>query len=283
MNTTKLAIKKIKLIANYFGIDIIRYESKSQKAKNFVFDKWETLCEFLIANIGQRSLKVDKSFENQFINFVIKNFRHSHSQLFQDLLVLFLTKEKKQGYFVEFGATNGISFSNTYLLEKKYGWIGVVAEPAKIWHKDLLTNRSCIVDKRCVWGETGAWLSFNQTECAELSTIETLTSKDRLAAARISSDEYKVETISLNDLLVEHDAPKEIDFLSIDTEGSEFAIINAFDFSKHSIKIICVEHNHFEPDRSDIHTLLMNNNFVRIFEQYSQFDDWFINRNYHNE
>ena len=51
----------------------------------------------------------------------------SRSQLRQDLFVIFELKGKKRGYFVEFGATNGIDLSNTYLLETEFSWTGILA------------------------------------------------------------------------------------------------------------------------------------------------------------
>jgi hypothetical protein len=55
----------------------------------------------------------------------------SKSQLKQDLFVLAELDFKSNGFFVEFGATNGIDLSNTHLLENEFGWGGILAEPAK--------------------------------------------------------------------------------------------------------------------------------------------------------
>ena len=65
----------------------------------------------------------------------------------------------------------------------------------------------------------------------------------------------KVETISLNDLLAAYNAPRAIDFLSLDTEGSELEILSAFDFSKYEIELIAVEHN-FTSNEAEIEKLL---------------------------
>ena len=65
---------------------------------------------------------------------------------------------------------------------------------------------------------------------------------------------YKVPTISLLDLLDIHNAPKFIDYLSIDTEGSEYEILNAFDFNKYKFRVITCEHN-FTPMREKIYKL----------------------------
>jgi len=66
-----------------------------------------------------------------------------------------VNKFKEGGYFVEFGAANGCDLSNTYILEKQFGWRGVLAEPAKMWHKNLIKNRDCNVEFDCVWRTSG--------------------------------------------------------------------------------------------------------------------------------
>ena len=82
-------------------------------------------------------LKLLKKIEkNQRSNF-IDNLDQSKAQLRQDLFVLSELEFKKNGYFVEFGATNGFDISNSYLLETKFNWKGIAAEPAKKWHHEL--------------------------------------------------------------------------------------------------------------------------------------------------
>ena len=77
------------------------------------------------------------------------------------------------------------------------------------------------------------------------------------------------------DLLKKYNAPKEIDYLSIDTEGSEFEILNAFDFDAYKIKVITCEHN-FTPMREEIYKLLGSKGYVRKYQEFSQFDDWYV-------
>lgn len=57
------------------------------------------------------------------------NLNIFRSQLSQDLFVLSVLDFKKDGYFVEFGAYDGLSGSNSYALEM-IGWSGVLAEPS---------------------------------------------------------------------------------------------------------------------------------------------------------
>jgi FkbM family methyltransferase len=199
----------------------------------------------------------------------------SKSQLHQDLFVLSQLNFKRSGFFVEFGATNGVDLSNSYLLEKFYGWTGILAEPAKVWHESLKNNRDARIDWRCVWNVSGSTIMFEECLEPEYSTLSSFKDADSHKTIRANSKQYGVETVSLIDLLRENNAPNHIDYLSIDTEGSEYEILSAFDFSSHSFGVITCEHN-YTPNREKIHALLTSHGYVRKFESSSQFDDWYV-------
>lgn len=210
-----------------------------------------------------------------FFEFQAKKFKQSNGQLFQDIFVLHVLKEKQEGFFVEFGATDGKSLSNTLMLEKHYNWRGILAEPAKIWHHDLFENRTCHIDKRCVWKVSGEVLTFQETVSPELSTLANFSKSDFHASRRDKNKIYTAETVSLEDLLMQYNAPTEIDYLSIDTEGSEYTILKDFDFDKYFFKVITIEHN-YTSQREPIQTLLETQGYQRVFENFSFFDDWYI-------
>jgi FkbM family methyltransferase len=198
------------------------------------------------------------------------------SQLGQDKWVLEMTNNKTGGYFVEFGATDGVYLSNTFALEKFYNWSGILAEPAKAYHNSLINNRTCNIDFSCVYSESNAEVNFMETEMDGLSTIASMNPDDWAYYARLNNATYyPVTTISLEDLLVKYDAPRYIDYLSIDTEGSEFEILNSFDFSKYYIKYITVEHN-YTNIRKDIEKLLVDKGFVKS-NRDTEYDDWYVN------
>lgn len=197
----------------------------------------------------------------------------SKSQLGQDVLALSYVGTDKPGYFVEFGATNGLDLSNTYMLEKNFGWKGILCEPAKIWHKELFSNRESIIDTRCVFNSTGEQMDFSEATISHMSTIEDFVKSDFYT--RKITERYKVETVTLGDLLTEHKSPHYIDFISIDTEGSEYLILRDFDFGKYQFGLICVEHN-FTESRSKKSDLLYSKGYKKVFEEYSAFDDWFV-------
>jgi len=236
-----------------------KIESKFPKAVRYYFD-----IKFLTSQPIHKWTKI------------FHLIRKSKSQLRQDLFALCELGFKEGGYFVEFGATNGIDLSNTHLLEHQFAWFGLLAEPAKIWHNDLHVNRpSSVIEELCVWINSDSFLEFYETNEPELSTIKSygLTTSDQTKFLKNRS--YRVETISLIDMLRKHKAPKYIDYLSIDTEGSEFDILNSFNFSEYSFGVITCEHN-YGPNRKAIYDLLTQNGYSRRYENISRFDDWYI-------
>jgi len=201
--------------------------------------------------------------------------RKSRAQLHQDLFVLSSLDFPETGFFVELGATDGVWLSNSFLLEKS-GWTGILSEPARIWHTPLQENRRCIIDNRAVWSSSGKTLIFKETKLPQLSTLSNSNPRDMHAEARENSLDYEVSTVSLTDLLDQHHAPKVIDFLSIDTEGSELEILKSFDFSRYSFKIVCLEHN-YTSSREKLQLLMSSQGYERVLSPDTLFDDWFIN------
>jgi hypothetical protein len=75
--------------------------------------------------------------------------------------------------------------------------------------------------------------------------------------------------------LTERAAPRDIDYLSVDTEGSEYEILSALDFGRFRPRIITVEHNHNQSKRRAIESLLGREGYTRELEALTQFDDWY--------
>jgi FkbM family methyltransferase len=196
----------------------------------------------------------------------------THSQLGQDALAL--TLFGTSGYFVEFGAADGFHLSNTYLLENNYSWTGIIAEPNKLY-ADSLKNRACHIDTRCVYKNSGETIEFfSVNNFPELSTISNYVDSDHWAPRRSDNLAYPVTTVTLDDLLNFYNAPETIEYISVDTEGSELDILSAFSFSR-NVKLFTIEHN-FTNNRDKIYRLMTDRGYIRILEQFSQWDDWYI-------
>lgn len=197
----------------------------------------------------------------------------SRSQLGQDLWVLEQLQWKRGGYFVEFGATDGVLLSNSWLLEKHFSWQGICAEPNPKFFERLQQNRACRLSPACVYRSSGELMRFVLADAygglADLGQDDQHGPKrDAYAAV---GDVIEVTTTALMDLLEQHGAPAVIDYLSIDTEGSELAILEGVDWSRYQFRCITVEHN-FTAQRQGIQALLEAQGYQR---REAQWDDWY--------
>ena len=212
----------------------------------------------------------------QFMAFAMPLARHSKAQLFQDLWALWASGQRHGGYFVEFGAGDGLKMSNTWLLEVEMGWRGILAEPNPTAIYALRRNRRCQISTRCVYSRSGETLDFLIAEKRELSRLAGIDPMDGHEARRREGAVHAtVQTISLADLLIEADAPRVIDYMSVDTEGSEMEILEAFDFGRWDIRAISVEHNGTAA-REGLFDLLCRAGYRRQWPEMSLFDDWYI-------
>jgi FkbM family methyltransferase len=136
--------------------------------------------------------------------------------------------------------------------------------------------RRCHVSDLCVYSRSGETLSFIAAQKGELSRLARIKPHDGHEARRQASFvEVMVQTISLNDLLTMYEAPPVIDYMSIDTEGSEFKILQNFDFGRWDVRAMTVEHNNTSAE-GKIDALLFANGYRRVWPQISRFDAWYV-------
>jgi len=235
-----------------------------------------------LGKLNEAELEHKKGIDMKFIQNIdskskencLKTISLSKSQFRQDLFALSQLNFKKNGFFVEFGSCDGLVGSNSYLLENAFDWDGILAEPAIFWHTKLRNNRSVNIETKCVWKSSGKEILFNEPFThKQLASIDIFSEKNEECFKK--ANRYKVKTISLLDLLKKYQAPKTIDYLSIDTEGSEYEILKAFDFNKYKFRVITCEHN-FSPMREKIYTLLSNKGYKRKSTNISRVDDWYV-------
>ncbi len=198
---------------------------------------------------------------------------HAMSQLGQDLWVVEQTGGLRGGYFVEFGATDGVMLSNSLLLEREFGWTGLCAEPNPKFFRQLVVNRRCKVLPACIGPITGEKVRFIMADAygSMMEYADSDSHADKRAAYLAQGEVIDLTTVSLHDFLTQNGAPDVIDYLSIDTEGSEYSILSAFPFDKWTIRFITVEHN-YTAMRQKIYDLLTPLGYVRT---EMKFDDWY--------
>ena len=196
---------------------------------------------------------------------------HYHGELSQDLFVLFITEGKREGWFVEFGAMDGLRASNTLLLEREYGWTGIMSEPNPRYNTNLAKNRTCRIDLRCVSDRTGSTVKFQTANEGGWPGMVGHIYREANSRGNV----IDVETVTLNDLLAQNGAPAHVDYISVDTDGSEPMIMQAFDFSRHSATVWSIEHNEMDW-REDIRELMEQHGYRRVCEKHSGYDDWYV-------
>lgn len=245
-------------------------------SKTGPFDREHIRQVFEFANTRSKIASLEDPDTRQFLDFAFANASKAQSQIFQDAFILYVLNSKTGGYFCDFGATNGVDLSNSHILETHFNWQGICAEPARNWHQALKENRpNAHIETHCVWTETGVTLTFSESRHKELSTLTNFTSSDSYARKRQNSHEYDVTTISLDDMLEKHKAPKNFDYLSMDTEGSELAILQSFNLKKWMPKVLTIEHNYM-PNRTAILDLMTAAGYTRVLTDISCFDDWYL-------
>lgn len=246
--------------------------------------KFKDSIQYMLANTLKKNIdKETLVLSAEFLYFCALHKGRNNSQFLQDLFVLFFLKNTMNGFFVEFGACDGIDYSNTLFLEKEMGWNGILAEPDKFFFDNLKVNRKCNCCDLAVYKESGHCLKFSHViGDSKLSTITKYQNNDVHKANRSNVEYFEVNTITLDELLDLYSAPDSIDYISIDTEGSELDIIRNFNFEKRRIRCWTIEHNHNVEVRNEVFTIMSQFNYVRVFEGFSECDDWFVDREVYN-
>jgi FkbM family methyltransferase len=197
--------------------------------------------------------------------------QQSYSYQGQDLFVLEVLGYLRGGYFLDSGASNGYKGSNTWLLESLYGWTGICVEPNQESFKQLKANRTCICLDCCLYDREGS-VEFLETagvyggileeyEPGHLHFTRKMLGESWIEGAPPPTVSKKARTIS--SVLKDAGAPKTIDYWSLDTEGSELALLRSFPFHEYKLRVLTVEHNN-TPIRSKVQCFLTEKGYVRV-------------------
>ena len=161
-------------------------------------------------------------------------------------------KGHKNGVFVDVGAHDGRSFNNTLFFEETHGWTGINVEPIKEVFDKLAIARPTSINLNCAVSDTNGTAEFiyNSGYTEMLSGLKA--HYDPRHAARLgrelvaykgSSATITIPTRTLASVFEEHNI-RHVNYLSIDVEGAEFAVIRSIDFSKVFIDVIGFENNY---------------------------------------
>jgi FkbM family methyltransferase len=174
-------------------------------------------------------------------------------------------KDKKNGVFIEAGAYDGVTGSNTLFFEKNHGWKGLCIEPMPEHYKNCTKKRNCICILGCLAnakkhadflqisldhktsGVKAEYVEGLSGILENFSSIQSNRINSFVSEYNATTNVFKTPCYLLNDLLEEYGL-FEIDLFSLDTEGGELEILKSIDYNRFIIDVILVENNWFDPD-----------------------------------
>ncbi|MES2993290.1 MAG: FkbM family methyltransferase [Pseudomonadota bacterium] len=158
------------------------------------------------------------------------------------------------GYFVELGANDGVTQSNTLYFERFRGWRGVLVEPTPHNYFKCKANRSsrdlvhCAACVSFGYKEPFVRMIYSNlmTTTGDLNSDITDADSHAQVGAKFLPRQEEVVAFGaiarpLNDILLQADAPAIIDFLSLDVEGAEIEVLKGVDHERFKFRYILVE------------------------------------------
>lgn len=190
---------------------------------------------------------------------------------------------REPGFFLEIGCWDGELISQTAWLEWERGWTGLCVDP----FARHFERRSCMVCRKAVSDQPSAIREFvkvskdrrNGGDVSYFSGFIDVVKAKRhwdLISQHCDYELVEVLTITMEDLYTEYELPAYIDFLSVDTEGSELEIFESIDFKKWSYGMIMFEHNEDDTVRRRVGNLLKSNDYLLVGALH--LDDVYVSR-----
>jgi FkbM family methyltransferase len=174
-----------------------------------------------------------------------------YGQHLEDQYIKQLLAHVNNGICIEVGAYDGVSMSNTYHFEN-LGWRALCIEPiTSVFDKCKQMRKECYQCCISEKDEEDKEFTIFRINNDNLSAISSLVPDQRLIDSHkdmindITTCRVKVR--SLNSLLEELQFPKDIDFISIDTENTELDVLKGIDLTKYNVKLLVIENNFNEP------------------------------------
>lgn len=205
-----------------------------------------------------------------------------YAQTKQDFIIDKLFGQKENGIFLDIGAYDGITLSNTYFFEKTRNWNGLCMEPLPEKFEVLKDNRNCKLINGAI-SETSETLEFCRVYGASemLSGINKYRDPRHKERTTLEISLYggnvkmiKVQGYTFDDIISKFHL-KQIDYLSLDIEGGELEVLQTIDFDKTNITILTVENNY---KNRELKELMYRKGYYLIFKYAA--DEFYIKKNF---
>lgn len=191
-----------------------------------------------------------------------------YSQYGQDVFLSKFFKDTRDGTFVDVGAYDGVTFSNTFYLEKYLNWSGLCIEPNPLPFDRLKNNRKSI-NVNCGIGYSNHTLNFLAVSGAgemlsgfvdsfpndHIERIDKMIGQHNCSRRMIP-----IPVRALSDVLLEHEV-RYVHYCNIDVEGGELEVLKSIDFNSVTIKLFSVENNY---GKKDVYRFLKARGYTQI-------------------
>jgi len=208
---------------------------------------------------GHFSLSLRRALLRRAMHDLSRDFARPHARYFsqygQDLFVdSFLFRGRRGGFFVDVGAYDGVTYSNTCFLERELGWQGICFEPNPEAFRKLSAARNCAVVNAGIGPSQGSLQFLALPESIEMGSgfLDYFPQYRRDPAwadlmLRNGATLSNIRVLEVNDA-VASTGRTAIDYISIDTEGADFDILRALDLQRFDVEVIDIENNFFGDD-----------------------------------
>jgi len=177
---------------------------------------------------------------------------------------------KRRGFFLDLAAADGLTHSNTHVLEKWFGWSGICIEPNPRFFAELKGRRRCSLDNSVI-SDQRERLHF-RIDNGQLGGVvaDDTDNNTRVRGEQLSrADIVELQAWPLNEILDRHNAPRMIDYFSLDVEGCEERIVSTLDFRKYQFRCLTIER-----PTPRVNEILFENGYV--FVKNDSFDSFYV-------
>jgi hypothetical protein len=236
-----------------------------RKSMFLISEEISRLCQNLEPELDTIDLK-DLSMVMLGHSLILSKSKKSLSQLSQDAWIIGSTQGQGLGAFLEIGAYDPYQYSNTAILREVFLWKGFHVDPSER-AKDAFLN-------------IGLGDKFIHAAVGPKPGYGYLQGEDALAHISYSfedlhlSVDHKVVPIVAPEQLIKRVG--KVDYLSLDIEGGELEVLEAWPFTSSRPRYLTVEHNYRMKDRNRIQELLKGNGYRQVLGSFTDFEDWFV-------
>jgi hypothetical protein len=208
--------------------------SSSFDTKNNDSNGWQTVHVFYGSNDHSVSLLPTSSSSST----NKEGQQEWYSQARQDEAVYTFLKKKRNGFFVDLAANDATTLSNTYILERDYGWNGLCIEPNPMYWYNLTHYRPNCKIVAAVVGETRMEQVHFLYQAGDHGGIS---GEGFDNGPKFKGKSMKEYTIPLLEIFQQFQVPKVIDYLSLDVEGAEEFIMKGFPLDDYQVRLLTIE------------------------------------------